>query len=361
MGTRKRVLVAMSGGVDSSVAAVLLKKEGYEVIGVTMRLYDLPLDVVVGSCCAPRDIDDAKAVAHKLEIPHYVFDFREEFMKRVIKPFANEYVVGRTPNPCILCNEKIKFGILLKKALELDAVAVATGHHARIKIHNGKRMVRRGKDEKKDQSYFLYFLTHQTLENVLFPVGDITKNKARSIAKELGLKTAEKAESQEICFVVDGGYGKIVEAYADRVPSYGDIVYKDGSILGKHRGIHHYTVGQRRGLGIGRGKPLYVIELNPTTNEVKVGFREESLSMGLIAEDVVWNAPLPPIQGRAISVKIRHQGNFLTAFIFPNSKKEFKVVFDSPHPAVTPGQAAVFYDGELVLGGGWIKSRIEPN
>lgn len=348
----------MSGGVDSSVASALLKREGYEVIGITMRLYDLPLDAVYGSCCAPGDIDDAKAVAHKLGIPHYVLDFRKEFMKKVIKPFAEEYAHGRTPNPCILCNDKIKFGLLLKKALELDAIAVATGHHARIELHKDRRMVRKGRDEKKDQSYFLYFLTHEILEHVLFPVGKITKTEARSIAKELGLKTAEKAESQEICFVVDGSYDKIVERYADRVPSFGDIVYTDGSVLGKHRGIHHYTVGQRRGLGVAKGKPLYVIELNPESNQVKVGFREESFSAGLIAEDVVWNAPIVPTDGLEITAKIRHQGAFLRARIYPQSKREFKVIFDSPQPAVTPGQAVVFYNGDLVFGGGFIKCRI---
>lgn len=351
----------MSGGVDSSVAAFLLKEEGYDVVGVTMRLYDIPYEAATGSCCAPRDIDDAKAVAHKLGIPHYIFDFRKEFMKKVIKPFADEYSRGRTPNPCILCNEKIKFGILLRKALELDAVGVATGHHARIRIHDGIRMVCKGKDDKKDQSYFLYFLTHETLGHVLFPVGEITKTKARSIARELGLKTAEKAESQEICFVVEGGYDKIVEAYADKVPSGGDIVYTDGSVLGRHNGIHHYTVGQRRGLGVARGKPLYVIDLNPDANEVKVGFREESLSTGLIVDDVVWNAPIPPNEGLEIAVKIRHQGAFLRARLYRHSKNEFKIMFEAPQPAVTPGQAAVFYNGDLVVGGGWIKRRIDRN
>jgi len=348
------IVVAMSGGVDSAVAAALLVEEGCEVVGVTMRLVDSIGEAAPGSCCAPADIDDARSVARLLDIPFYVMDMRREFEERVIRPFADEYARGRTPNPCILCNEFIKFKTLLKRARELNADALATGHHARIVMEDGRRMVAKARDRKKDQSYFLFGLTSDILERIRFPVGEITKEQARIIARELGFKVADKAESQEICFVQEGRYDRLVERYAKDIPQPGDIVAADGRVLGRHKGIHHYTVGQRKGLGVAAGRPLYVMRLDGTARRVRVGFREECASEGMIVENLVWNDSHAPEDGDRTYVRIRHQGREIDATLHPESKKRLRVMFIEPQPAVTPGQAAVFYRGELLQGGGWI-------
>lgn len=356
MAAKQRILVAMSGGVDSSVAAALLKREGHEVIGINMRLVDSSSDDIPGRCCAPADIADARSVARILDIPFYVMDLRREFEQKVIRPFADEYARGRTPNPCILCNERIKFDTLFRRAHELDADALATGHYARIVEKGGRLMVAKARDRRKDQTYFLFGLTHKLLPHIRFPVGGITKQHARQIADEIGLHVATKAESQEICFVQEGHYAELVERYSASVPQAGDIISADGKLLGRHKGIHHYTVGQRRGLGVAAGRPLYVMELAPSARQVRVGFREECGVPGMIVGDVIWNDIQPPAEGEHTTVKIRHQGREIEATLYPEAEKKLRVIFNNPQPAVTPGQAAVFYRGDLMRGGGWISS-----
>lgn len=348
----------MSGGVDSAVAAALLKEQGFEVVGVTMRLTDASPECIPGRCCAPADIDDARSVARILDIPFYVLDMREEFLARVIKPFADEYARGRTPNPCVSCNEYMKFETLIRRAKELGAVGLATGHHARVASDGGRLMVAKAADPKKDQSYFLFGLTSARLKSIKFPVGEITKPRAREIARDLGMVVADKAESQEICFVDQGHYDAIVERYAAHVPAAGDIVNAEGTVVGKHQGIHHYTVGQRRGLGVAAGRPLYVTSLDGKTATVRVGFREQCSVPGMIVSDLIWNDHEAPEDGETTHVKIRHQGKELEATLHPIGTESVRVMFKTPQPAVTPGQAAVFYRGDFVRGGGWISETV---
>lgn len=358
---KKRIVVAMSGGVDSSVAAALLKGQGYDAIGVTMQLW--PKEECGAhsekSCCSLEGIRDARYVAQKLGIPFYVVDFHKEFKKSVIDYFIQQYLKGLTPNPCILCNEKIKFGALMTKAKELGADLVATGHYAVTYYDEGiKRFVlKEGADKSKDQSYALFGLSQRQLRHARFPVGEFTKENVRRIAKDLNLEFVyNKKDSQEICFVEDD-YNKYLVKKAKAKVSAGNIVDKDGRVLGRHKGAPFYTIGQRRGLGIAYKEPLYVVKTDIEKNEVAVGVKKDVLKKELIASDLNWIAfEKPPKSFRAMA-KIRYKHKKAPALVSAIGEDKVKVVFDEPQEAPTPGQAVVFYEGGNVIGGGWINSK----
>jgi tRNA-specific 2-thiouridylase len=348
----------MSGGVDSSVAAALLLEQGYEVLGVTMKVYDSPDRASAGRCCSLQDVNDARAVAQKLGLPYYVVDFVEPFRQRVIDSFVAEYARGRTPIPCVQCNREIKFGTLLEKAERLRADFVATGHYARLEEHAGRRRLLTGTDATKDQSYFLFSLTPAQLERTLFPIGALTKAEVRVRAEALGLHLAHKPESQEICFVPDGDYGAFLERHSPGIAEPGPVVDSGGRTLGEHRGIVHYTVGQRRGLGLSAAHPLYVIAVEPLANTLVVGAAEELDASGLVAAQVNWLAEPVPEAGRRAQCRIRSTHRGAECMVMPAGEGRLEVRFDEPQRAVTPGQAAVLYDGEEVLGGGWIEEAL---
>jgi tRNA-specific 2-thiouridylase len=355
-----RVLVAMSGGVDSSVAAAMLREQGYDVIGVAMRLApEAPAGVRRrGTCCSHEDFEDARRVAERMDFPFYVVDLRADFAARVMHNFVSEYVGGRTPNPCVMCNREIKFDRLWQRARALEAEFVATGHYARILRHNDGFHLIRALDSAKDQSYFLFTLGQEELSRTLFPLGGMRKNEVRARARALGLANADKPESQEICFVSDGDYARFVAKRAE--PSRirpGLIVDSNGRMLGRHQGVHQFTVGQRRGLGIVAGEPLYVNAINAETAEVRVGSRAELQSLGLIAERVsmVRN---PCDWPDRIEVKIRYRHPPIPASIKIACEHRAEIRFEHEGPAVTPGQACVFYSGDEVLGGGFIVKAI---
>lgn len=367
---RARVVVAMSGGVDSSVAAALLVEQGYEVIGVTMQLWpeeDALEEARRGGCCSLAAVEDARRVAAALGIPYYVLNVRAAFAERVIRPFVEEYVRGRTPNPCIACNRLVKFDLLLRRARELDAAYLATGHYARIRRDaRGRYLLARAADRRKDQSYVLYGMTQEQLARVLFPVGELTKGEVRRRAARLGLPVAAKAESQEICFLPPGRHGPFVAARAPGRVRPGPILDRAGRVLGTHRGLPFYTVGQRRGLGLGGGPPRYVVALDPARNAVIVGAREEALAAGLEAEDVNlialdWTELAARPAGLAVTVQVRYRGPAVPAAVraLPGPGRRVRVDFALPVAAVAPGQAAVFYDRDLVVGGGTIARALE--
>ena len=363
----------MSGGVDSSVTAALLKREGYEVIGATMQIWPSKKQAEeaerFGGCCGLAAVEDAKRVASELNIPHYVVNFREVFEKKVIANFCSEYKEGRTPNPCIRCNQYIKFGVLLKKAKELDAEYIATGHYARIgyacppklKEHrrNKKReryFLKKGIDPKKDQSYVLYVMTQEQLKHTLMPLGTLTKEKVREIARELNLPVANKPESQEICFIPDADYRRFLKTQisADKLKK-GLIVDKKGKVVGRHKGIVFYTIGQRRGLGITSSNPLYVIAIDKDKNVLVVGSEKETLKDKLVAEDVNWitfDRLKKPIR---IKAKIRYRHREAEAKVTPLSGNRVEVRFKRSQRAITPGQAVVFYNKDILIGGGTIE------
>jgi len=348
----------MSGGVDSSTTAWLLKEEGYEVIGATMCIGTM--DKARGGparCCSLADIEDARRVALQLEIPFYVFYLREEFEKEVIQYFCEEYAKGRTPNPCILCNEKVKFGSFLKKALEFEADFIATGHYARLDFDRGTGhyFLRRGVDEKKDQSYVLFSLTQDQLRHTLFPLGNYRKDEVRKRALQLGLRVHDKPESQEVCFIQEPSYHSFLSERLEKSFGPGPIVDRDGKVLGKHKGIPFYTIGQRRGLRLAKGKPLYVIRIDGEKNVVVVGGEDEVYGDTFIVDSLNWIVPREMVPFHDAQVKIRYNHPGSGASISPRGEDELEVMFKSPQKAITPGQAAVFYDGETVLGGGWIK------
>ncbi len=355
----------MSGGVDSSVAAALLIEEGYECIGVTMQLWpeDLPVEHESG-CCSISAVEDARRVANKLGIPYYVLNFAHSFAEQVIDRFAEEYMQGRTPNPCIVCNEKVKFGTFLQKALELECDYVATGHYASVEYDagRGRFLLRRGKDRSKDQSYTLYGLTQEQLSRTLLPLGKYDKSKVREEARKLGLITANKPDSQEICFVPEGDYRGFMERYAPESVHPGEIVDLEGNVLGTHRGISFYTVGQRKGLGISHPTPLYVVRVDAKRNRVVVGPKEAVEGVALLADPVNF-VSVPKLEGPMhVTCKIRYKSEDTSAVIEPGPDGGVVTRFEEPERAITPGQSVVWYDGDIVVGGGIIVKdlKVDP-
>ncbi len=354
---KTRVVVGMSGGVDSSAAAALLLEQGYDVVGITLKLW--PQDCVnraEDKCCGPQAVTDARSVAHKLDIPYYLVDEAEDFQKQVINYFAEEYRAGRTPNPCVMCNEKLKFGTLISRARKLGAEYIATGHFARVEKNpaTGRMLLKRGRDSRKDQSYFLFSLRQEQLARTLFPLGELTKTDTRDVARQCELKTADKAESMEICFVPDKDYGRFLQQ-ANLVQKHrGDIVNLHGHVLGQHEGIEFYTIGQRKGLGLTSPQPLYVVELDAANNRVVVGDESALDRDEFGVERCNWIPYDTPPQTQEVTAKIRynHPGTPATVTIRPNGGAQVKL--HQPQRAITPGQACVFYQDDLVVGGGWI-------
>jgi len=349
--------VAMSGGVDSSIAAALLVRAGYEVIGIAMRLWEPRGDQPVGrsGCCSFDDFLDARRVAHRLGISFYVMDFRDEFQRAVVEPFVEEYVDGRTPNPCARCNQHLKFGALWQRARELGASGIATGHYARVVIRNGELALCRAVDLAKDQSYFLFSVGRERLRNLLFPVGGLTKAQVREAAAALGLPVAAKPESQEVCFAPGREHRALVEQLAapGRVRP-GRVLDERGEVVGWHAGVHTVTIGQRRGLRLGGGRRQYVIGIEAERGIVRVGSREALAAAGLEAHEANWLVSQPPVPGARLIVKIRSRHSGTPVTLLEVREDRFRVLADGGLPAVTPGQAAVLYDGDRLVGGGWI-------
>ena len=363
------VAVAMSGGVDSSTVAALLLQQCRPVVGLTMQLWnqrrlpELQLDgPAQHRCCSLDDVYDAKRVAQHLSFPHYVVNFEQQFEQRVVRPFVEQYLAGRTPIACTNCNTDVKFEPLLRMARQIGAERLATGHYARIRKdeHTGRFQLLRARDDSKDQSYFLWGLTQEQLSRSEFPLGELTKEEVRDLARSVNLPVAEKPESMELCFVPNGNYVQFIHAYAreDGKPvndEKGDIITQDGTILGRHSGVHNYTIGQRKGLGFTTGKPIYVLAIDPDKNRVIVGEDEALRATIFEIENVNWvsiEEPTSPMRGQ---VKIRHKHEPADAMIEALPGFRARITFDSPQRAITPGQAAVAYDGDVVLGGGWIK------
>ncbi len=350
--TRKKVVAAMSGGVDSSVAAALLQQKGYDVIGITLDIWPQKAERF-GGCCSATAVNDAKSVCAKLGIPHYVLNFRDHFKEYVIDNFISEYSSGKTPNPCIRCNQFIKFDLLLKKAQELGAQYLATGHYAIIEKLKTKYLLKKSPDKTKDQSYFLYPMTQEVLSKVLFPVGEITKEKTRKIAHSLGLSVADKKDSQEICFIEDNDFGRFLSENAAGTIMPGPILDTEGNNVGMHRGIVYYTVGQRKGLGIPFGKPFYIVRIDSETNSLIVGEEHEIFGKELIANQIVWNS-IHPKKAFKAKGKVRYSPDETDCVVTPQKDGSVKVKFKKPVRAITPGQSLVLYKNDAVFGGGII-------
>lgn len=359
MANKPRVVVAMSGGVDSSLTAALLVHQGYECIGATMRLWD---DDSIETqdergCCSLSAVEDARRVADSLGIPFYVLNFRKMFQETVIDYFVNEYAGGRTPNPCIACNRHVKFTGLLEKAKQLGAQFVATGHYARIVYDEvlNRHLLLKGVDGSKDQSYALYHLNQLTLQHFLMPLGEYTKTETRQLAREYGLAVANKPDSQEICFIPDNNYKRYLNDHAPSSLRSGNIVDLTGKVIGRHGGLPLYTVGQRRGLGLAAGHPMYVIGLDYEKNELVVGNDRDVFSRELVADDLNWITIDSLSDSIAIKAKIRYSAREAEAVVVPLDGSKVKVIFNEPQRAITPGQSVVFYDGNTVVGGGIIQ------
>ncbi len=354
-----RVVVAMSGGVDSSVAAALLARAGHDVVGVSMQLYDQRASPeAFGSCCSLDDLHDARRVAAALGIPYYLVNFERKFQDTVVRNFVDEYASGRTPIPCVHCNADLKFATLVERAAAFDASCVATGHYARVEFDEdaGRFRLLRGVDRDKDQSYFLFSLTQDQLAHALFPIGHLTKPEVRAQAEALGLAVADKPDSHEICFVPDGNAGDFVERHLagpSAALRAGDIVDSSGKVLGRHAGLHRFTVGQRKGLGIATGSPRYVLRLEPSEDRVVVGSRDELGRRSFEASGVNWIAGTPPAGPVRLTARIRHRHHDAPATVVADGSS-IHVTFDEAQTAITPGQAVVLYDGEEIVGGGWI-------
>ncbi len=351
-----RIVVAMSGGVDSSVAAALLTEQGHDVIGLSMQLYDQRGDHAFGSCCTIDDLYDARRVASALGFPHYIVNFEHRFQETVVSNFVREYASGRTPLPCAHCNSDLKFSTLVDRARGLGAEQVATGHYARVEQGpDGRWLLRRGADPDKDQSYFLFPLTQEQLARAVFPIGALTKPEVREQARRLGLRVADKPDSQEICFVPDGDYAAFVAARDPQVKRRGAIVNGAGHALGAHDGVHRFTIGQRKGLGVSSPTPLYVLRIDPDSRQVTVGPRSALDRTTLTASGVNWIAMDAPDEWQRVSAQIRHRHRPAPGRVRALPEGRAELAFDIPQPAITPGQAVVFYDGETVVGGGWIE------
>lgn len=356
---KKKVVVGMSGGVDSSVAAYLLKEQGYDVIGVTMQIWQDEEAAAVeenGGCCGLSAVDDARRVAQTLGIPYYVMNFKAEFKANVMDYFVKEYQRGHTPNPCIACNRYVKWESLLKRSLDIGADYIATGHYASIeRLSNGRYVLKKSATQAKDQTYALYNLTQEQLSHTLMPVGSYTKEEIREIAKKLCLPVANKPDSQEICFVPDKNYAGFIESYTEKKEKPGNFVSIDGTILGRHKGISHYTIGQRKGLNLSMGHPVFVVEIRPDTNEIVIGDNEDVYASSVTCSHLNFMSVADITQEREVTAKIRYNHAGDACLINRTGEDEIQCTFFRPQRAITPGQAVVFYEGDYVLGGGTIE------
>ena len=356
-----RVVVAMSGGVDSSVVAAMLKEQGYDVVGITLQLYDHGVAIQKkGACCAGQDIHDARRVSEAIGIPHYVLDYESRFKDSVMEDFADSYIRGETPIPCVRCNQEVKFKDLLLTARDLDADVLATGHYVQRIGDTQKAEMHRAVDDFKDQSYFLFATTQEQLDYLRFPLGGMVKEEVRELAEKYGLKVANKPDSQDICFVPEWGYASVIERLRPGAGEPGEIVHLDGRVLGEHKGIIYYTIGQRRGIGVGGGDPLYVVRLDPDKKQVIVGPKEALEISKVYIKELNWlGDDVIPEAGKKIYVKVRSTRPAEPATLFPGSgKDDAYFILDNPEYGVSAGQAAVFYDGQRLLGGGWIVRAI---
>lgn len=355
---KTKVVVAMSGGVDSSVCGTLMKNMGYDCVGMTMRLWT-PQKSSSKSCCGSESVEDARLVAEKIGFPFYAINFQKEFWKEVIEVFAEQYFSGKTPSPCILCNERMKFDALYKKAISIGAEKVCTGHYARIEYDSARNrwLLRKGVDLVKDQSYFLYSMTQEQLSKTLFPLGGFTKPEIREIAKQEGLVTANKPESQDICFIPNNDYISFLrDHFPDRIPAKGEIKHTDGTKLGEHAGIHSATIGQRKGLGVAFGRPLYVTSIDAGKNEIVLGDHEATIKQEFYVKNTTWVYQEPQIgQSYPLKIKVRARTREVDGVVTALEDRRAKIVFNEPQSAITPGQAAVFYIEDYVFGGGWIE------